>query len=179
MSIGFKEWTLICDALGRGAQSIIIRKGGLHEGRDGFRFQHSEFLLFPTLFHEQVAKLKLPAETPLPQPAPGEITIRQFCRVEWTALVTDLEVIKKLAPFHLWRDEEIEKRFQWDEPAGVNVAFLRAFHLAQPFSFPESPRYGGCRSWVNLPEPATLAMTPALSDAEYASCAAEVKAILG
>ena len=35
---GFKEWTLICDALGRGEQSIILRKGGIAEGRAGFRF---------------------------------------------------------------------------------------------------------------------------------------------
>ena len=66
MSIGFKEWALICDALGSGRQSIILRKGGIAEGREGFRFQHPDFLLFPTLFHEQVAKLKLPPETPLP-----------------------------------------------------------------------------------------------------------------
>src|SRR5271163_3110147 len=56
MSIGFKEWTLICEALGSGAQSIILRKGGIAEGRAGFRFQHDEFFLFPTLFHEQAAK---------------------------------------------------------------------------------------------------------------------------
>ena len=52
MNIGFKEWTLVCDALGRGEQSIILRKGGIAEGRAGFRFQHPEFLLLPTLFHE-------------------------------------------------------------------------------------------------------------------------------
>jgi hypothetical protein len=47
MSIGFKEWTLICEALGNGSQSIILRKGGIAEGRAGFRFQHDEFFLFP------------------------------------------------------------------------------------------------------------------------------------
>src|SRR2546430_16918150 len=31
--IGFKEWTLVCEALGRGVQGIIIRKGGIAEGR--------------------------------------------------------------------------------------------------------------------------------------------------
>ena len=68
MSIGFKEWTLVCDALGSGAQSIIIRKGGIAEGRAGFRFEHPEFFLFPTLFHEQVTKLKLPPDAALPGP---------------------------------------------------------------------------------------------------------------
>ena len=82
MSFGFKEWTLICDALGRGEQSIIIRKGGIAEGRAGFRFEHPEFLLFSTLFHEQVAKLKLPPATPLPAPrADGQHEVRLRVRV--------------------------------------------------------------------------------------------------
>ncbi len=35
--VAFKEWTVVVDALGRGDQIIILRKGGLSEGRDGFR----------------------------------------------------------------------------------------------------------------------------------------------
>jgi len=35
-SVGFKEWSLVCDAFGRGEQSIILRKGGIAEGREGF-----------------------------------------------------------------------------------------------------------------------------------------------
>ena len=66
--IAFKEWSLVCDALGRGEQSLILRKGGIAEGRAGFRFQHPEFLLLPTLFHEQAAKLRVPPGTALPAP---------------------------------------------------------------------------------------------------------------
>ena len=53
-SVGFKEWAIVCEALGRGEQSIIVRKGGIAEGRDGFTFRHAEFFLCPTYFHEQV-----------------------------------------------------------------------------------------------------------------------------
>src|SRR5690349_20791125 len=85
MTPGFKEWTLVCKALGEGAQSLIIRKGGIAEGRAGFRFQHEDFLLFPTLFHEQVAKLKLPADTQLPATRPdGQHEVALRARVEWT-----------------------------------------------------------------------------------------------
>src|SRR5213082_2938121 len=58
-SAGFKEWSLVCDALGRGRQSVILRKGGIAEGRGGFSFRHREFFLFPTFFHEQIAKVGL------------------------------------------------------------------------------------------------------------------------
>ncbi len=143
MSIGFKEWALVCEALGGGTQSIILRKGGIAEGRAGFRFQHEEFLLFPTLYHEQAAKLKLPPETPLPAREEGAVTIQFFARVEWTELITDLELLPKLAPFHIWKDSEIEQRFRYDEPQGVNLAFVRIFRVDPVWTFPDSPKYGG------------------------------------
>ena len=37
-SVGFKEWAIVCEALGRGEQSIILRKGGIAEGREGLPF---------------------------------------------------------------------------------------------------------------------------------------------
>jgi len=164
MSIGFKEWALVCDALGRGTQSIIIRKGGIAEGRAGFRFEHPEFFLFPTLFHEQVAKLKLPKDTALPAlrtDGQHEVTLR--VRVEWTQDVTDIAVARRLAPFHIWQDSEIEKRFQYELPSakragdeslkcGISVAFVRVERLSAAFVFPDSPKFGGCRSWIQLPE---------------------------
>lgn len=181
MSIGFKEWTLICDALGRGEQSIILRKGGIAEGRAGFRFQHDEFLLFPTLFHEQVSKLKLPADTALPgRPAEGQIEIRHRVRVEWTEDITDLEVVRRLTPFHLWRDEVIEERFRYDEKQGVSLAMVRVFRLTEPFIFPDAPKYGGCRSWVTLPDlPATTGFEPVLDDAAQEERVREIRQVLG
>ena len=67
-SIGFKEWSLVCEALGRGMQSVILRKGGIAEGREGFSFRHREFFLFPTFFHEQVAKVRIAAAIRRPAP---------------------------------------------------------------------------------------------------------------
>ena len=180
VSIGFKEWTLICDALGGGSQSIILRKGGIAEGRAGFRFQHDEFFLFPTLFHEQVAKLKLPPETLLPASFPeGRIAINYRARVEWTQDLGDLATVRRLAPFHLWRDDVIEERFRYDEKLGVSLAFVRVEKLAEPFVFPNAPRYGGCRSWVTLPDPPpTLAAVAVLSDAAHEERAAQIRALL-
>jgi len=179
--IAFKEWTLVCDALGRGEQSIILRKGGIAEGRDGFRFKHDEFLLFPTLFHEQAAKLRLPADTPLPAPREdGQIEIRYRARVEWTRDVADWELVQRLAPFHLWQESEIEKRFRQDDTPGVSLAFIRVARLSQPFLFPDAPRYGGCRSWVDLPElPADIAVSPVFDDAVHHERERQLRAVVG
>jgi hypothetical protein len=180
MSIGFKEWTLICDALGRGEQSIILRKGGIAEGRAGFRFQHDDFLLFPTLFHEQVSKLKLPSDTPLPaRGEDGIIEIQYRVTVEWAQDITDLEVAHRLAPFHLWRDEIIDERFRYDEKQGVSLAFVRAHKLSQPFTFPDEPKYGGCRSWVTLPDlPSSITTSPVLGHDEHRQREAQIRAAL-
>lgn len=80
-STGFKEWALVCEALGRGRQSIILRKGGIAEGRDGFSFRHNEFFLFPTWFHEQPAKVRVTDLEPS-EPASNAIDIRYFAKLE-------------------------------------------------------------------------------------------------
>jgi len=60
-AMAFKEWAVVCAALGSGQQSLILRKGGIHEGRGGFRVAHPEFWLFPTGFHQSLDIL-LPAD---------------------------------------------------------------------------------------------------------------------
>lgn len=179
MPFGFKEWTLICDALGRGEQSLILRKGGIAEGRAGFRFEHAAFLLFPTLFHEQVAKLKLPPATALPTSrADGQHEVRYGVRVEWTEDVTAWEKVRALAPFHLWQESEIEKRFRQDGQPAVSLAFVRVARLAEPFVFPDAPRFGGCRSWITLPEPADSRAADVLDDATHQAREREIRAVL-
>lgn len=179
MGIGFKEWALVCEALGDGEQSIILRKGGIAEGRDGFRFKHDAFFLFPTHFHEQIAKTKLPPETPLPAHAQGVVRIQFFARVEWTELITDPDVVAKLAPFHIWKDEVIAERFRYDEVQGVHLAFLRVFQLSRPWIFPDEPKYGGCRSWVDLPDPPPdTALKPVLDDAAHAAMEKEIRGVV-
>jgi hypothetical protein len=177
----FKEWTLICDALDRGEQSLILRKGGIAEGRAGFRFQHEEFLLFPTLFHEQAAKLKVPADTALPtQRADGQHEVRLHCRVEWTSDLTDWAAIQRLAPLHLWQESEIEKRFRQDDQQMVSLAFVRVSRLSSPFVFPNSPRYGGCRSWIQLPDlPFGTTLAPVLDESAHHAAETRVRAAIG
>jgi hypothetical protein len=178
--IGFKEWALVCEALGRGEQSIILRKGGIAEGRAGFRFQHAAFLLLPTLYHEQTAKLRLPPGTPLPAArADGRHEVRFAARVEWTQDVADWEKVRALAAFHCWQESEIEKRFRQDEKAMVSLAFVRVQRLSAPFVFPDSPRFGGCRSWVELPDlPAGISLGDVLDDAAHRAREDALRAVL-
>ena len=68
----FKEWLVIVDALAAGEQSLLLRKGGIAEGRGGFDPELAErFWLFPTQFHAQREKTK-PGLAPRLNSDPGE-----------------------------------------------------------------------------------------------------------
>lgn len=161
--IGFKEWALVCDALGSGRQSVIIRKGGIAEGRDGFAFRHREFFLFPTFFHEQLNRVRL-ASPKLPAPLFGEVEIRYSARVDSARLLTRWGDVRALVPLHILAESVVRERFEYDATPGVHVAFVEVFRLDPVWRFPDARAYGGCRSWVELPEPpAGLRLRPVRS----------------
>jgi len=176
-SVGFKEWALVCEALGRAEQCILLRKGGIAEGRTGFAFEHRECFLFPTWFHEQVDRVRV-AEAVVPEQRAGEIELRFFARLEFSSVATSWETAAALAPFHILREEVVRERFDYDAAPGIHVAFVRVFRLEPAWVIEERPAYGGCRSWVKLPDlPAGTALQPVLSDAEHARRAGEVRGI--
>ena len=119
-SVGFKEWALVCEALGTGRQSIILRKGGIAEGRAGFSFQHREFFLFPTFFHEQLERVRFPGAV-LPAALPNEIEVRYFVKVDETRVLTDWEEVRALEPLHILKESVVRERFEYSEAPGVHA----------------------------------------------------------
>jgi hypothetical protein len=171
-SVGLKEWAIVCEAMGRGEQSVMLRKGGIAEGRAGFAFRHSEFFLFPTFFHEQVVKVRTPgAEIPVARQ--GKIEIRYFAKLEAQKEITSWPMVAALEPFHILQESVVWERFEY-KGAGLHVALVRVFRLEPSWVVADKPAYGGCRSWVNLPEcPAEMRLEPVLSDEEHAKIADE------
>jgi hypothetical protein len=151
-STAFKEWALVCEALGSGRQRLIIRKGGIAEGRDGFAFRHREFFLFPTFFHEQLERVR-ETNGPLPKPLSGEIVVRYFVRVKEIRVMTDWAKVCALEPLHILQESVVRERFEYEAVPGVHVAFVDVFRLEPVWRFPDSKSYAGCRSWVELPPP--------------------------
>ncbi len=167
-SIGFKEWALVCEALGRGEQSIILRKGGVAEGQAGFAFKHREFFLFPTFFHEQVEKVRT-SGAQLPKQQEGQVEIRYFAKLETSRVVTSWEAAAALEPWHILQAEVVRERFAYDDAPGIHVAFVRVFRLQPNWTLPDERRFGGCRSWLDLPPaPQSGDLQPVLAEAENA-----------
>ena len=166
-SVGFKEWSIVCEALGRGLQWIILRKGGIAEGREGFSFRHREFFLFPTRFHEQLEKVRK-IDISIPGPDEVKIDIKYFAQIEETRVITSWSVVEALEPLHILKLEVVRERFEYDPAPGLHVAFVRAFRVEPVWTIPNERGYAGCRSWVNLPVlPVNLQLEPVLSNAQH------------
>src|SRR2546421_10184663 len=148
-SVGFKEWALVCEALGRGEQTILLRKGGIAEGREGFGFRHDGFFLFPTFFHEQVVKVRTQA-TELPAARDGEIEVRYFAKLEAQKEITLWEQAAALEPLHILDESVVRERFEY-KGAGLHVALVRVFRVEPAWTFPDKPAYGGCKSLGTRP----------------------------
>lgn len=155
MRTAFKEWAIVVDALGRGEQIIILRKGGISEGRDGFQMEHPQFLLFPTLYHQQRESVTLEAQARYDQIAPGlpapEIVLVEFHAevVTWRQ-VDSLSSAEGLRGQHCWKDEVIADRFDWGRAKNIFAIAVRVHKLPLAIELPMSPAYGGCKSWVEL-----------------------------
>ena len=174
MQIAFKEWAVIVDALGRGEQILILRKGGISEGRGGFQIEHPEFLLLPTLFHQQRESVLPAAQKRFDEiaknfPPPEILRFEFFAKIiDWRNL-DSLAEAERLRGQHFWRDEVITERFDWGKSKNIFAMALRVFRLAKPVELPNLPGYGGCKSWIELArEIATEDATPVLDDPAFA-----------
>jgi hypothetical protein len=153
---GFKEWQVICDALASGRQSLILRKGGIHEGRKGFSFELESFFLFPTRFHARSEHVREGASEALPEWQLGEIiTITHHAVISYAGVLTEWSKIAELEPQHIYSEQTVRDRFEWQgkgmDTNQIQVAVVRISRLALPWQFPYEKSYGGCRSWVSLP----------------------------
>lgn len=154
MRIAFKEWAVVVDALGRGEQIVILRKGGISEGRGGFQVEHDQFLLFPTLFHQQRESVLPPAQLRYdmlaPSLSPGSVRLEYVARViDWKAL-DSLGAALRLEGQHIWREEVIRERFDWGKMKSLYAMAVRVLRLPRPIELPMRAEYGGCKSWVEL-----------------------------
>ena len=170
LSMAFKEWAVICQALSVGRQSIILRKGGIAESGGTFRPEHDRFWLYPTFVHQQAGGTKPEAAALLhaanaAQPAPGRIRFQEFVEVGDVRFVDDLAVALSLNEFHIWSPETVTMRFHYRTP-GLYVLPVRVYRVPVPFDAIEQAEYAGCKTWVELqPGYDTAGAIPVLTDA--------------
>jgi len=184
MRAAFKDWAIVVDALGRGDQIIILRKGGLAEGRGGFKMQHDEFLLFPTRYHQQGEMVTPEAAgrwTEIEANFPPEDILRlEFCaKVEEWHEVKSLDQANQLRGQHIWNDQVIADRYEWGREQKIFAIALRVFQLPAAVELPMLEEYGGCKSWIEVErEIETESAAPVLDDEAFARKLEEFRSAL-
>jgi hypothetical protein len=185
MRAAFKEWAIVVDALGRGDQIIILRKGGISEAHGGFSLEHPRFLLFPTLFHQQRESVVTSAQSRFDEIAPG-FPPPDKVRLEFVAQVVEARRLNSLADAqalggqHIWRDEVIAERFDWGREKSVFALAVRVFRLPQVVERPMRAEYAGCKSWIDLDDDiATDGAEPVLINAAFEIRLRHFRAALG
>ena len=114
----------------------------------------------------------------LPEQNEEVVEIRFAASVLWSKWVEDREKLRRLEAFHILHDSVVDERFAYDDAQGLHVAFVRIFRLDPPHRFRNEKRYGGCRSWVELPEPVGSAMVSIQSDETLAALDQQIRQIL-
>ncbi len=155
----FKEWEAVVEALGQGAQIIILRKGGIAEGRQGFQAKHPKFWLFPTAYHQQWEKTKpdlqrflAPADA---RAATDPIALHYFAEVTDAVYLDSWDKVARLDDAHFWTDAILRERFDYAErpgmEPGLHLLILRVSRINLPHKLAPSKDYDGCKSWIDLP----------------------------
>ena len=179
----FKEWAATCLALGDGTQSILVRKGGIHERRGHFSVEHPEFWLFPTQFHQAASDFRpeaatLLARTAADAPPAGLVRIALFAVVEEAVELADESRLERLSALQILSAATLTRRFYYRSP-GLFVLPVRIYRLSEPIELPESPHFAGCRTWVDLErELPTAGLSPVLSDAVHEQRLAKIRQAL-
>jgi CDP-diacylglycerol---glycerol-3-phosphate 3-phosphatidyltransferase len=172
----FKEWEGVVGALGQGAQIVILRKGGIAEGRAGFAPRHPKFWLFPTRFHQQWEQTK-PGLRQFAAPTPAdakEFVLEYFAEVTDAVYLQSWSQVERLDGDHFWGADILRERFDYhDRPgmtAGLHLLIVRVSRINLPHRLAPSPAYEGCKSWIEVPADWTLDIAaPVVRPEEFAT----------
>jgi hypothetical protein len=165
-----KEWAVAVRALELGETALVVRKGGIRE--KAFAVANRRFLLLPGYEHQRPELLK-PGYGELLRDIPdltddGPLRFTSFAEVRGAYEISEPGSLAAIDPYHIWTPEYAESRFRWRPKKPLTVLVLRAYLLPEPVELPYSEAYGGCKSWIELEEPVSVAgARPALSDEDF------------
>jgi len=168
-----KEWATVLEAMARGEQLVLIRKGGLVEPGRGFELLSPAFAFYPTFEHQAVGYLRAPYqryfEEARQRRAPeGEVRIDLIGAAVSSVQSSDPAIVQRLEPFHIYNEAFVTQRLKWQPEEPLAIVVVRVFRLPSPQVLTVTPRYAGCKSWVDLEVPLPVAgAVPVLDEAAF------------
>jgi hypothetical protein len=172
-----KEWSAAVHAMLQGRQTVLLRKGGIHEKR--FTVDSPHFLFFPTVAHSHAQRVR-PEYRQLLAPAAAdsseaELVLRAGAKVVAAVEVTQPEGLEDIASLHIWTADSVRAdRLDFRPKHRLTVLVVQVSPLAEPERLRRAAEYAGCTSWVQLPVNPMWA-TPVHDDATLRDVAARVR----
>lgn len=181
MTTALKEWSAAVHALLDGRQTVLLRKGGIHEKR--FAVAAEDFLLFPTVAHSHTERVRPEHRDLLATSAADStderIVIRAAAKVIAAVQVSDVDGLTGIEDLHIWTAESVQAdRLDFRPRHRLTVLVVQAAPLVEPIRLTREPQYGGCTSWVQLPATAQVG-EPVHGDAALREIADRVRAAVG
>jgi hypothetical protein len=176
-----KEWSAAVHAMLDGRQTVLLRKGGIHEKR--FALSASRFLLFPTVAHSHAERVR-PENRDLLDPAAADSTddavvVRAGAKVVAAIEVNQPERLEEIESLHIWTPESVRAdRLDFRPKHRLTALVVQASPLVEPLRLVRTPEYAGCKSWVLLAVQPDWA-GPVHDDATLAEIAERVRRSVG
>ena len=166
-----KEWAIAVSALQQGQTIMLLRKGGIREGKQ-FQIKHHKVWLYPTYEHQKPQLLKPKYSGLVTEVTSGwhpvTVNIQSYGEITHTFTVNNLETLEQLEPYHVWNRQMVSDRFNWKPQKPIQILLIRVFNLPQPVPIPYHQSYGGCKSWIDLQKAISIQNSqPALEDNIY------------
>jgi hypothetical protein len=148
-----KEWSAAVHAMLDGRQTVLLRKGGIHEKR--FDLAAPEFVLFPTIAHGHAERVRPEHRDLLDAAAPdsteAEVVIRAAAKVVAAVAVNRPEALSEIEDTHIWTAASVRAdRLGFRPKHRLTALVMQARPLVEPVRLPRTPAYAGCTSWVDL-----------------------------
>ena len=184
-SVALKEWATVVEAMARGKQLVLIRKGGLIEPGSGFAVQAETFVFYPTFEHQAVQYLR-PEFTGYFDAAQGRrvpggtvgFELIGHAVASWST--HDATIVSRLRGVHIYNEAFLTQRLKWQPEQPLMIVLVRAWRLPQAVQVVAQPQYAGCKSWVELEVAIPLTgATPILDEARFQEHRLAVNALLG
>lgn len=158
-SPALKEWSAAVRALLDGRQTVLLRKGGIHEKR--FSLDPAEtaasFLLFPTVAHSHAHRVRpehrdlLAHDGREADSTEEAVVLRAGAKVIAGVQVNRPEAIDEIADLHIWTAESVQAdRLDFRPRHLLTVLVVQAYPLSAPIRLPRVPEYAGCASWLQV-----------------------------
>ena len=160
-----KEWSNVIDALGRGDQAILIRKGGIADPE--FGVEAGRFYLYPTYFHQGESDAR------------ASVAVGHWCEVARTWSVRDLQLLQRLETMVVMPRATLETRYRFRPDQALHIIGVRTFALLKPVEVAFRPEYAGCLSWISVEDEIDIdGSRPVLSEATLQMKFAEIDSVL-